>query len=150
MARALLLSVTAILLGAALVAQQSRGGQGRGRGAAMKPGEECPPGTTLVRVGACQAPEFPPPSIVDYRPASSLVVERAPGSTGEVSRRRHPQPHRARRPATIASLIAQMDALNIRVLEQSERRIRATRSSSASTTSRARRTRTGSRCSQTG
>ncbi len=115
MPRALLLSVTAILLGAAVVAQQSRGGQGRGRGATMKPGEECPQGTTLVRVGACQAPEFPPPSIVDYRPASSLVVEQHP-----VPRAKFPvvdiHSHTGPSAATLASLIAQMDALNIRVL----------------------------------
>ena len=31
-----------------------------------------------MRVGSCQAPEFPPPSIVDYRPKSSLVVAEHP------------------------------------------------------------------------
>ena len=81
----------------------------------MKPGEECPPGTTLVRVGSCQAPEFPPPSIVDYRPTSSLEVAEHP-----VPRAKFPvvdiHSHTGPTPATIASLISQMDALNIRVL----------------------------------
>ena len=123
MRRTLLLSVAAVLLAAAVVAQQGPAGSpqgppgrgGRGRGVGIKPGEECPPGTTLVRVGTCQAPEFPPPSIVDYRPESSLV-------TGEhlVPRAKFPvidiHSHTGPTPATIASLIAQMDALNIRVL----------------------------------
>ncbi len=109
------LAVAAILLGAAVVAQQGRAGRGGGRGAATKPGEECPPGTTLVRVGSCQAPEFPPPSIVDYRPTSSLVVEEH-----SVPRAKFPvvdiHSHTGPTPGTITSLIAQMDALNIRVL----------------------------------
>jgi predicted TIM-barrel fold metal-dependent hydrolase len=117
MRRTLLLSLAAVLLGAALVAQQGpagRGGRGAGR-VAVKPGEECPPGTTLVRVATCQAPEFPPPSIVDYRPKSSLVVAEHP-----VPRAKFPvvdiHSHTGPTPATIASLVAQMDALNIRVL----------------------------------
>ena len=113
MRRVLLLSVPAILLAASGIAQQGPGGRG-GRGVAPV-GGECPPGTTLVRVGACQAPEFPPPSIVDYRPASSLVVEEHP-----VPRAKFPvidiHSHTGPTPATIASLLAQMDALNIRVL----------------------------------
>src|SRR6185369_10155249 len=62
-----------------LVAQTppaGRGGQGGGRGGTqIQPGQECPPGTTMVRPGSCQAPEFPPPSIVDYRPKSTLVTD---------------------------------------------------------------------------
>ena len=51
-------------------------GQGGGRGGVqVKAGEPCPPGTTEVRPGSCQAPEFPAPSIVDYRPKSTLVTE---------------------------------------------------------------------------
>jgi predicted TIM-barrel fold metal-dependent hydrolase len=111
MHRTVLLSLAAVLIGAAAVAQQGRGG----RGVAIKAGEECPPGTTLVRVGTCQAPDFPPPSIVDYRPTSSLVV-----AEHTVPKAKFPvvdiHSHTGPTPATIASLIAQMDALNIRVL----------------------------------
>lgn len=66
-----LLSVTA---GVGLLAQ-------RGRGAAPRivqpgqPGQPCPAGTTEVRPGQCQAPEFPAPSILDYRPKPTLVTE---------------------------------------------------------------------------
>ena len=91
------------------------GGGGRGRGVPVQPGGECPPGTTLVRVGSCQAPEFPPPSIVDYRPKTSLVAGQHP-----VPKARFPvvdiHSHTGPTPATIGTLIAEMDALNIRVL----------------------------------
>src|SRR5690606_6966962 len=36
---------------------------------------ECPPGTTEVRPGNCRAPDVTPPSILDYRPESTLVTE---------------------------------------------------------------------------
>ncbi|HKT80707.1 MAG TPA: amidohydrolase family protein [Vicinamibacterales bacterium] len=55
---------------AAIVAQR-----GRGAATAVEPGQACPPGTTEVRPGRCQAPEFPAPSILDYRPRSVLVTE---------------------------------------------------------------------------
>jgi predicted TIM-barrel fold metal-dependent hydrolase len=114
MRRTLLFVFGAVVVGAAVIAQGPGGRGGRG-GVAVKPGQECPPGTTLVRVGSCQAPEFPPPSIVDYRPASSLVVAEHP-----VPKAKFPvvdiHSHTGPTPATIASLISQMDALNIRVL----------------------------------
>jgi predicted TIM-barrel fold metal-dependent hydrolase len=52
-----------------------RGGRGgRGGGVQIQPGEECPPGMTEWRVNSCRAPEFPAPSILDYRPRSTLVA----------------------------------------------------------------------------
>jgi predicted TIM-barrel fold metal-dependent hydrolase len=120
MRRTLLFLLAALVAGAAVIAQgpAGRGGRGGGGGrggVTVKPGEECPPGTTLVRVGACQAPEFPPPSIVDYRPTSTLVVAEHP-----VPRAKFPvvdiHSHTGPTAANIASLISQMDALNIRVL----------------------------------
>src|SRR6476646_7114299 len=86
-------AVLALVLGAGLagelIAQQppasapaagsaQGGGQGRGGrggGVQIQPGEECPAGMTEVRPERCQAPEFPPPSIVDYRPKSTLVTD---------------------------------------------------------------------------
>src|SRR5579862_2606391 len=55
-----------------LAAQGGRGGGGRGT--AIQPGETCPPGTTEIRPRSCMAPELPVPSIVDYRPHSTLVT----------------------------------------------------------------------------
>src|SRR6187549_3384460 len=76
---------TAVLVGGLLAAQGpqpaaggpgARGGaRGGGRGGTpIQPGEECPPGMTEWRTDNCRAPEFPSPSILDYRPASTLVV----------------------------------------------------------------------------
>ncbi len=36
--------------------------------------DPCRPGTTEVRPGNCRAPSEPPPSIIDYRPKSTLVT----------------------------------------------------------------------------
>src|SRR6476619_1003892 len=51
-------------------------GRGRGRGnqVQIQPGQECPPGMSLVRPLTCQPPEFAAPSIVDYRPRNTLVT----------------------------------------------------------------------------
>ena len=114
-------AVATVVLAAALVAAQGpagRGGGGGGRGGGRIPiqaGQECPPGTTLVRVGQCQAPEAPPPSIVDYRPESALVVEEH-----VVPKAKFPvvdiHSHTGPTPETIDRLIQEMDAMNIRVL----------------------------------
>jgi predicted TIM-barrel fold metal-dependent hydrolase len=120
MYRALSTLVAAALVATVAVAQQAPPAQGggrggRGRGIAIQPGEECPPGTTLVRVGTCQAPEFPAPSILDYRPKSTLVVAEHP-----TPRAKFPvvdiHSHTGPTPQTIDRLIKEMDALNIRVL----------------------------------
>ncbi len=120
MYRALSVLTAAAVLGAVVVAQQpppaqGGGGRGRGRGIAIQPGQECPPGTTLVRVGVCQAPEFPAPSIVDYRPRTTLVVSEHP-----VPRAKFPvvdiHSHTGPTPQTLDQLLKEMDALNIRVL----------------------------------
>ena len=49
-------------------------GRARGASATVKDGEECPPGMTEVRPRSCRAPEMLAPSIVDYRPRSTLVT----------------------------------------------------------------------------
>ncbi|HYC53124.1 MAG TPA: amidohydrolase family protein [Gemmatimonadaceae bacterium] len=45
-----------------------------GGGTPIKPGESCPPGMTEIRPLRCLAPRETPPSILDYRPKSMLVV----------------------------------------------------------------------------
>src|SRR5262245_31053776 len=57
---------------------QQAGRGGRGNSVQIKEGEECPAGMTMTRPGTCQAPQFPPPSIVDYRPRSTLVTPAHP------------------------------------------------------------------------
>lgn len=76
------LAAALLLVPCALAAQNPpspAGGAGAGRGPGRRgtpiaPGEECPAGTTEIRPRLCQAPEFAPPSIVDYRPRSTLRV----------------------------------------------------------------------------
>jgi predicted TIM-barrel fold metal-dependent hydrolase len=48
--------------------------QGFRGGTQIKPGEECPKGTTEIRPRTCLAPQGDVPSIVDYRPKSTLKV----------------------------------------------------------------------------
>jgi predicted TIM-barrel fold metal-dependent hydrolase len=119
---------TAVAIGSALLAQrgqgadpQAEGAQGRGAGRGgrggvpVQPGQECPPGMTLIRVGQCSAPEFPPPSIVDYRPKSTMVA-----AEHLVPKAKYPvvdiHSHTGPTPQNIDQLIKEMDALNIRVL----------------------------------
>ena len=76
---------------------------------------ECPPGTTETRPGRCQKPEYPPPSILDYRPRSTLVtVQHA------VPKAKFPvvdiHSHTGPSPETLERLVGELDALNVRVL----------------------------------
>jgi predicted TIM-barrel fold metal-dependent hydrolase len=76
---------------------------------------ECPPGQTEVRAGRCEAPEVAPPSILDYRPKSTLVVDEH-----LVPKARFPvvdiHSHQAATAENMPRLIREMDALNLRVL----------------------------------
>lgn len=78
----------------------------------------CPPGTTEVRPGNCQAPEFPAPSILDYRPRSTLVVPAHPVPRAKfpaVDFHGHPF-GLTDTPEGLARLGAAMDSLNVRVM----------------------------------
>lgn len=92
--------------------------QGRGgRGQRIAPGTECPPGTTEVRPGSCQAPEFPAPSIIDYRPKSTLVTaEHLVPKSKFPSIDIHGHPPSLTTTESIAGVVAEMDKLNVRVL----------------------------------
>jgi hypothetical protein len=65
-------SLGALLL-ASLPAARALAQSGDGE-TATRPGDECPAGTTEIRPGSCRAPRIAPPSIVDYRPRSTLVT----------------------------------------------------------------------------
>src|SRR5262249_48922044 len=70
-------ALAAVVLSQTAVAQTGggrQGGRGGGRGTPIAAGESCPPGTTEIRPRSCMAPELAPPSILDYRPHSTLVV----------------------------------------------------------------------------
>jgi predicted TIM-barrel fold metal-dependent hydrolase len=77
--------------------------------------QERRPGTTEVRPGQFRAPEFPPPSIVDYRPKSMLVTEEH-----LVPKAKYPvvdiHSHQRATAENMEELIAELDALNVQVL----------------------------------
>jgi predicted TIM-barrel fold metal-dependent hydrolase len=123
--------VAAVVLGVALLSAQApvpapapatggAGGQGRGRGGRgvqIQAGEECPPGTTETRPRTCTAPEFPPPSIVDYRPTSTLVtaVHMVPKARFPVVDI-HGHPGNLTTQEALTALVASMDQLNLKVM----------------------------------
>lgn len=90
-------------------------GQGRFSDAIqIQPGEACPSGTTEIRPQLCMAPEFEPPSILDYRPRSTLVVEenlvqRARYSVVDV----HGHARSLAAPGTLDEMVKSLDDLNI-------------------------------------
>ena len=98
----------------AVVAQRAEGQRGQATAQQYPPGQ-CPPGTTETRPGRCQAPEFPAPSILDYKPRSTLVTPEH-----LVPKAKYPvidiHSHTGPTAATIERLIKEMDALGLRVL----------------------------------
>jgi uncharacterized protein len=100
-----------------LVAGSPVAGQRPG-GVTIAPGQGCPAGMTEIRPLTCAAPEFPPPSIVDYRPRSTLVV---PEHT--VPRAKFPVIDYHGHPGALvgsaeglARLGASLDSLNVRLM----------------------------------
>ena len=92
-----------------------QGGRGGQVGVQIQPGDPCPPGTTETRPGRCTAPEFPAPSILDYRPRSTLVA-----TAHLVPKAKYPvidsHNHTTITATNIDQLIGEMDQLNLRVL----------------------------------
>lgn len=115
----LTIGVVVIAAAAMLVVQaQGRGGGGIQIGA----GEQCPPGTTLVRPGSCQAPATPAPSILDYRPKSTLI---APGHRTPKAKypaidfHGHPG-GRLSSAEGLKTMFAELDALNVGLMLAAE------------------------------
>jgi predicted TIM-barrel fold metal-dependent hydrolase len=94
-----------------------RGGRGGGRGTPIQPGESCPAGTTEIRPRSCMAPENPAPSIVDYRPHSTLVtpahlVPKAKYPAIDF----HGHPQGLLTPEGLVTLGNALDSLNVRIM----------------------------------
>ncbi len=110
--------LTAVFLVQSLADRTSAQGRG-GRGSTpIQPGQECPAGMTETRPGTCQAPELPPPSIVDYRPHSTLVTAAHPVPKAKfpvVDFHGHPQ-GRLNSADSLAALMTSLDSLNVRVM----------------------------------
>ncbi|HET8714171.1 MAG TPA: amidohydrolase family protein [Gemmatimonadales bacterium] len=99
-----------------------RAQRGNDRARPIGEGESCPPGTTEIRPRSCMGPEGPVPSILDYRPRSTLVVPAHP-----VPRAKYPvidfHGHPRDRLASVESLArlrAELDALNVRMMVAAE------------------------------
>ncbi|MEO5896646.1 MAG: hypothetical protein ABIS06_13190, partial [Vicinamibacterales bacterium] len=95
-------------------------GGGRGRGnqparVSIQPGQECPPGMTQARYLSCQAPEKPAPSIVDYRPKSTVVA-----TEHLVPKAKFPaidiHNHTRIGAENVEQMVKEMDELNLRVI----------------------------------
>ena len=102
---------------ATVPAQVGRPG-GRGQITTIQEGEACPPGMTEIRPRSCMAPTLPAPSILDYRPRSTLVtpahlVRRA--KYPAIDFHGHPEELLASSEG-IARLGAALDSLNVRVM----------------------------------
>jgi predicted TIM-barrel fold metal-dependent hydrolase len=118
--RSVVLALSALVLGLTTVTLAQGPGGMRG-GTRVAPGQPCPPGTTEVRPGTCQAPQDPPPSILDYRPVSTLVtpqhpVPRAKFAAIDV----HGHPGTLTTPEAISRVVAEMDRLNLGVMVVAE------------------------------
>src|SRR5689334_13627809 len=108
-----------IVTSSVIAAQQPTGrGRGGGRGTAIQPGEQCPAGTTEIRPRSCMAPENPPPSIVDYRPKSTLITPAHIVKTAKypaIDFHGHPQGLLGTADG-LATLGAALDSLNVRMM----------------------------------
>src|SRR5262245_4962447 len=92
--------------------------RGSERAKAIGPGESCPQGTTEIRPRLCMGPEGPVPSILDYRPRSTLVVPRHPVPRAKypvIDFHGHPR-DRLGSADSLAKLGAELDALNVRLM----------------------------------
>jgi uncharacterized protein len=109
----------AVGVGAAVVIAGPLTAQGRGgRGTPIPAGESCPPGTTEIRPRTCMGPELPAPSILDYRPRSTLVVPANMKKTAKypaIDFHGHPQ-GRINTSDGLTSLGASLDSLNVRLI----------------------------------
>ena len=84
----------------------------------IQSGESCPAGMTEVRPRTCQAPQIQPPSIVDYRPESTLITpeHRVPKPKyPAIDFHGHP-PGLDGSADGLARLGAEMDAIGLRVM----------------------------------
>ena len=111
-------SVLSILTGAAHSQTGRPGARGGRPVTAIQPGESCPEGTTEIRPRSCMAPDLPAPSIVDYRPRSTLVtpahvVRRA--KYPAVDFHGHPE-GLLESSEGLATLGAALDSLNVRLM----------------------------------
>ena len=99
----------------AILSAQPGGGN---RSATINTAEACPAGMTEVRPGNCQAPSAAPPSILDYRPRSTLITPTHVARTAKfpaVDFHGHPY-EQLNSAAGLTALGVALDAINVRVI----------------------------------
>ena len=107
----------ATLFAASQLAAQPPGASGAAE-TRIESGQQCPAGQTEIRPRICRAPERPAPSIVDYRPHSTLVTPAHPVPRAKfpvVDFHGHPQ-DRIRSAEGLERLKLSLDSLNVRVM----------------------------------
>lgn len=103
---------------AALLAPSRAAAQPGSRATPIPEGAACPPGTTEVRPRLCQAPTLPAPSIVDYRPRSTLVAPAHPVPTPKypaIDFHGHPGPQLASAEA-LEAFGPELDRIGLRLM----------------------------------
>ncbi|HEX2723019.1 MAG TPA: amidohydrolase family protein [Gemmatimonadaceae bacterium] len=73
MRSSVLVAMCASITGAATISAQPPSSPSS-RETRIEAGQSCPAGTTEIRPRICRSPEFPAPSILDYRPVTTLVT----------------------------------------------------------------------------
>jgi predicted TIM-barrel fold metal-dependent hydrolase len=140
MRRRILVAVIGTLLTGSGISEAQRPGAPGSGDAQIENGQQCPPGTTEIRPRICRAPQTPAPSILDYRPVSTLVtpthlVPKAKFAAIDF----HGHPGNLIQSAEgLARLGAALDSINVRVMvaaddysgESLQRALTAVRSSS--------------------
>ncbi|HEX6134354.1 MAG TPA: amidohydrolase family protein [Longimicrobiales bacterium] len=103
---------------AALAALNGSVAAQRNGGVTIGPNESCPPGMTEVRPRTCMAPRSPAPSILDYRPRSTLVVPEHPVAKAKFPAIDfHGHPGRLiDTPDGLAALARELDGIGVRLI----------------------------------
>ena len=114
--------LSAVLLVGGATISHAQGGRGGGPEPTIKPGEECPAGMTEIRPLRCMAPQIAAPSILDYRPRSTLVTAEhkvARAKFPAIDFHGHPQALLSSAEG-LATLKAAMDSLNLGLMIAAE------------------------------
>ena len=117
MRRKFLFSLFSLVVASSRIIAQPPGAQNSGD-IRIEAGQSCPPGTTEIRPHICRAPQTPAPSILDYRPVSTLVtpahlVPRA--KFAAIDYHGHPQ-DLITSAEGLARLGAALDSINVRLM----------------------------------
>jgi len=110
------LTLLALTLPVSSALAQGRGGGGGG--VRIEVGAPCPPGMTEIRPQLCREPTMDPPSILDYRPRSTLVAPTHPVPSAKypaIDFHGHPR-GRIESREELLLLESELDSLNIKIM----------------------------------